>query len=54
MFASATPATTEFSIDSTTLRDQEFQLQLEKFISQASDSRAYVASNGEWKSSDTE
>lgn len=41
--------TAEFTIDSAKLRDKDFQLKLEKFISEASDSEVYVASNGEWK-----
>jgi hypothetical protein len=41
--------TAEFPIDSAKLRDKDFQLKLEKFISEASDSEVYVASNGEWK-----
>jgi hypothetical protein len=42
--------TAEFTIDSAKLRDKDFQLKLEKFISDASDSSVYVAANGEWKS----
>jgi hypothetical protein len=44
--------TAEFTIDSAKLRDKDFQLKLEKFISEASDSKVYVASDGLWKSSD--
>ncbi len=44
--------TAEFTIDSEKLRDKDFQLKLEKFISEASDSTVYVASDGLWKSSD--
>jgi hypothetical protein len=44
--------TAEFTIDSAKLRDKDFQLKLEKFISEASDSSVYVASDGLWKSSD--
>jgi hypothetical protein len=44
--------TAEFTIDSEKLRDKDFQLKLEKFISEASDSSVYVASDGLWKSSD--
>jgi hypothetical protein len=44
--------TAEFTIDSAKLRDKDFQLKLEKFISEASDSDVYVASNGEWKPAD--
>ena len=54
MLASSTTTPTEFSIDSATLCDQDFQAKLERFISEASDSRAFVASNGEWKSSDAQ
>lgn len=43
--------TAEFTIDSEKLRDKDFQLKLEKFISEASDSTVYVASDGLWKSS---
>jgi hypothetical protein len=43
--------TAEFTIDSAKLRDKDFQLKLEKFISEASDSSVYVASDGLWKSS---
>ncbi len=49
MTTSATAAHADFSIDSATLHDQEFQLKLEKFIVEASDSKVYVAANGEWK-----
>ena len=41
--------TAEFSIDSAKLHDRDFQLKLEKFIAEASDSNVYVAANGEWK-----
>jgi hypothetical protein len=41
--------TAEFSIDSAKLQDRDFQLKLEKFIAEASDSKVYVAANGEWK-----
>ena len=44
--------TAEFTIDSAKLRDKDFQLKLEKFISEASDSSVYVASDGLWKSTD--
>ena len=44
--------TAEFSIDSAKLRDKDFQLKLEKFIAEASDSGVYVASDGLWKSND--
>ena len=40
--------TAEFTIDSAKLRDKDFQLKLEKFISEASDSSVYVASDGQW------
>jgi cytoskeletal protein RodZ len=43
--------TAEFTIDSAKLRDVEFQRKLEKFIAEASDSKVYVAANGEWKPS---
>ena len=43
--------TAEFTIESAKLRDKDFQLKLEKFISEASDSSVYVASDGLWKSS---
>jgi hypothetical protein len=49
MFPSATTAQAEFTIDSATLRDTAFQLKLEKFVAQASDSHAHVAACGEWK-----
>ena len=45
-------ARTDFSIDSATLHDQDFQLKLEKFVSEATDINVYEASNGLWKSSD--
>ena len=41
--------TAEFTIDSAKLHDKDFQLKLEKFIAEASDSNVYVAANGEWK-----
>jgi hypothetical protein len=41
--------TAEFTIDSAKLQDRDFQLKLEKFIAEASDSKAFVAANGEWK-----
>jgi hypothetical protein len=41
--------TAEFAIDSAKLQDRDFQLKLEKFIAEASDSKVYVAANGEWK-----
>ena len=41
--------TAEFTIESAKLRDKDFQLRLEKFIADASDSSVYVAANGEWK-----
>ncbi len=40
--------TAEFTIESGKLRDRDFQLKLEKFISEASDSDVYVAANGQW------
>jgi hypothetical protein len=40
--------TAEFTIDSAKLRDKDFQRKLEKFIADASDSKVYVAANGEW------
>jgi hypothetical protein len=40
--------TAEFTIDSAKLHDKDFQLKLEKFIADASDSKVYVAANGEW------
>jgi hypothetical protein len=40
--------TAEFTIESAKLRDRDFQLRLEKFISEASDSEVFVASNGQW------
>ena len=43
--------TAEFTIESAKLHDKDFQLKLEKFISEASDSTVYVASDGLWKSS---
>jgi hypothetical protein len=48
MIASVTTAQSEFTIDGAQLRDQDFQLKLEKFIAEASDSKAHVAANGEW------
>ncbi len=44
--------TAEFTIESAKLRDKEFQLKLERFIEEASDSSVYVASDGLWKSTD--
>ncbi len=41
--------TAEFTIDSGKLLDRDFQLKLEKFIAEASDSKVYVAASGEWK-----
>ena len=41
--------TAEFTIESAKLHDRDFQLKLEKFIAEASDSNVYVAANGEWK-----
>jgi len=41
--------TAEFTIESKKLLDRDFQLKLEKFIAEASDSKVYVAANGEWK-----
>ncbi len=41
--------TAEFTIESAKLQDRDFQLKLEKFIAEASDSKVYVAANGEWK-----
>ena len=40
--------TAEFTIDSAKLRDKDFQLKLERFIAEASDSDVYVAANGQW------
>jgi len=40
--------TAEFTIDGAKLRDKNFQLKLEKFIAEASDSGKLVASNGQW------
>ena len=44
--------TAEFTIESAKLHDRDFQLKLEKFIAEASDSSVYVASDGLWKSTD--
>ena len=44
--------TAEFTIDGAKLRDKDFQLKLEKFIAEASDSSVYVASDGLWKPSE--
>lgn len=52
MSTSATKAQIDFTIDSAKLLDKDFQFKLEKFVSEASDSNAYEASNGLWKSSD--
>ncbi len=40
--------TAEFTIESAKLRDRDFQLKLERFIAEASDSDIFVASNGQW------
>jgi hypothetical protein len=40
--------TAEFTIESEKLHDKDFQRKLEDFISSASDSKVYVAANGEW------
>ena len=40
--------TAEFTIESEKLHDKDFQRKLEDFISTASDSKVYVAANGEW------
>ncbi len=48
MFTSATTVQTEFTIDSTKRQDWDFQLKLEKFIAEASESDVYVAANGQW------
>lgn len=50
MFVPATTAQAEFTIDSATLRDKDFQLKLDEFVEQATHGEAYVASAGEWKS----
>jgi hypothetical protein len=54
MSSSAINTPTGFTIDSATLVDKNFQLKLEKFVSEASDRAAFVAANGQWspKSSD--
>lgn len=44
--------TAEFTIESAKLRDKDFQLKLERFIAEASDSNIYVASDGLWKPND--
>ena len=48
MSASVTKTPISFTIDSAMLVDQDFQLKLEKFVSEASDSDAFVAANGLW------
>jgi hypothetical protein len=48
MSASATKAQTDFTIDSAKLLDKDFQLKLEKVVSEASDNDVFVAANGQW------
>ncbi len=52
MFSTVTTGQTEFTIDGAKCRDEDFEVKLENFISEASPDSVYVASNGLWKASE--